>query len=408
MTETADEPIVAQGRVLPERDYPALLREFDPFSPEHVRWRADAFAYAREHCPIPRNEWYSGFWMITRYEDLRRVLEDHETFSSFPSSSPVDVPTRLGPLDADPPLHTGLRKLLNPLFSRSYSLRFADDIRAVCRDLIEGFIDDGEVDVVKQYSGPLVSRVLARMVLDEDDPEKMARAVHIAERAAEEPSNEAFAELAELAAEYLAKAKANPPEREGVLRALVTGQIDGEPIPAEEALGSLTVIFLGGLDTTKSAIGHLALQIAEHPELEARVRDPRWVRHDMDEFIRLQSPVCTQARTITRDVEIGGVRMKAGERVLLRFDSANRDRDRFPNGDELQFDPPRGGNAGFGLGIHRCLGIHLARVQIAIAFEELLARITNLRLGCDPSEVVWKPGIANAPASIPIQFDKVS
>jgi cytochrome P450 len=410
MTETANEPIVAQGRVLPERDYPALLRKFDPFNPEHVGWRADAFAYARQHCPVPRNESLSGFWLITKYEDLRRVSEDHETFSSAPSSSPAAIPTRLGPLDADPPMHTGLRKLLNPLFSRTYSLRFADDIRGVCRDLIEDFIDDGKVDVVNQYSGPMVSRVLAKMVFDdvEDDPEKMARAVHIATRAAEEPSNEAFAQLAELAAEYLAKATASPPEREGVLRALVTGEIDGKPIPAEEALGSLTVIFLGGLDTTKSAVGHIAFQIAQHPELEARVRDPRWVRHDMDEFIRLQSPVCTNARTVTRNVEFGGVQMKAGERVLLRWDSANRDYDHFPNGDELQFDPPRGGNAGFGLGIHRCLGVHLARVQIAIAFEELLARVTNLRLGCDPSEVVWKPGIANAPALIPIQFDKTS
>lgn len=407
MTDTERAPIVAQGRELPDRDYPTLLREFDPFDPEHVPWRADAFAYAREHCPIPRNESWSGFWMITKYADLRAVSEDHVTFSSV-NSSPASIPVRLGPLDADPPMHTGLRKLLNPLFSRTYSLQFSDDIRAACQELIDGWIEGGQVDIISQFSGPLVSRVLAKMVFDEDDADKMAHAIGIVSHAADTGDPEAFGQLAALAAEYLAEAKAHPPEREGVLRALVTGEIDGAPVPDVEALGALTVIFLGGLDTTKSAIGHIALQVAQHPELEARVRDPRWVRQDMDEFIRLQSPVCTYSRTITRDVELGGVQMKAGERILLRWDSANRDGDRFPNGDELQFDPPRGGNAGFGLGIHRCLGAHLARVQIAIAFEELLARITNLRLDCDPADIAWTPGVAYAPARVPIRFDKVS
>ena len=134
------------------------------------------------------------------------------------------------------------------------------------------------------------------------------------------------------------------------------------------------MLFLGGLDTTRSAIGTIAMHIAMQPELEARVRDPRWVRNDMDEFIRHASPVATFGRTVTRDTEVGGCPMRKGDRVLVRFDSANRDEEKFPNADQLQFDPPRGGNAGFGLGIHRCVGMHLARVEITIAFEELLAR----------------------------------
>ena len=246
------------------------------------------------------------------------------------------------------------------------------------------------------------------MVFDEDDPERMARAIAVTDRVTHEGTPEAFMDLAMLSYEYLTKARANPPEREGVLRALVTGEIDGAPVPEEEALGSLNVIFLGGLDTTKSAIGHIAYQLALHPELEERVRDPRSIRQDMDEFIRLQSPVCTYARTVTRDTELAGVPLKAGERVLIRWDSANRDDARFPGGSALRFDPPRpGGNAGFGLGVHRCLGAHLARVQIAVAFEELLARVTGLRLACAPDDVVWKPGIANAPESVPVLFDRI-
>jgi cytochrome P450 len=404
-TETAQTE-TAQSETAQRRDYPALLREFDLFNPAHEEWKYDAFAYAREHCPIVRTEAGTGFWLITRYEDMRRILEDWETFSSA-QGSPAPTPIRLGPLDADPPVHTGLRKLLNPVFSRTFSLRFEQEIREYCRDIIDTWIDDGAVDILNQFSGPLVSRVLARMVFDEDDPEKMARAIDVVDRVTEEGTPESFFDLAMLSAEYLMAAMENPPERDGVLRALVTGEIDGRPVPEDEALGSLNVIFLGGLDTTKSAIGHIAMQLALNPELEARVRDPGWVRQDMDEFIRLQSPVATFARNVTRDVEVGGIEMKSGDRVLIRFDSANRDDAKFPDGSCLRFDPPRGGNAGFGLGIHRCIGAHLGRVQIAIAFEELLARITNLCLDCDPSEIRWKPGIANCPDRIPVRFDRL-
>src|SRR5581483_6852241 len=390
-----------------ERDYPALLSTYDLFDPEQDTWKYDAFAYAREKCPIVRTSAGAegGFWLITRYEDMRRIVEDPETFSSV-QGSPAGGPS-LGPLTSDPPLHTGLRKLLNPLFSRSYSLKFEKEIRDTCRELIEGFIDDGEVEILSQYSGPLVTRIIANMVFDEPDPEKMKRAIAIVDAVTEEGTPESFMQLAGLGMEYLARAQENPPEHDGVLRRLVTGEIDGGPVPPDAAIGTLMVLFLGGLDTTKSAIGHIAYQIGLDSALEDRVRNPRWVRHDMDEFIRLQSPVATFARNVTRDVEIGGIQMKAGERVLIRCDSANRDDARFPNGDQLQFDPPRGGNAGFGLGIHRCIGAHLGRVQIGLAFEELLGRITNIRLACDPSEIHWKPGIANCPDRVPITFDKL-
>jgi cytochrome P450 len=387
------------------RDYPDLLSRFDVYNAEHESWKYDAFAYARTHCPIVRTEAGTGFWLITRYDDVRRILEDWETFSSV-RGAPAPTPVRLGPLDTDPPLHTELRRLLNPVFSKSFSLRFEDEMRTNCRELIANWIDAGTVELLGQYAGPFVSRTLARMVFDEDDIGQMKHAVDIVERVTDEGSPEAFAGLAALSSAYLAAALENPPQRDGVLRALVDGEIDDKPVGQEEALGSLNVIFLGGLDTTKSSIGYIAMQIALNPTLEARVRDPKWIRQDMDEFIRLQSPVATFARTVTRNVEVGGITLRAGDRVLIRFDSANRDDEKFPSGSQLQFDPPRGGNAGFGLGVHRCLGAHLARIQIAVAFDELLAQITNLRLDCDPSDIVWKPGVANAPDRVPLRFNK--
>lgn len=391
-----------------DRDYAALLASFDAFDPAHEDWKYDAFAYAREHCPVVRNHAPStgDMTLVTRYADVRRVLEDPATFISE-GGSPTPAPVRLGPLDADPPLHTGFRKLLNPLFSRSFALRYEQDMRRHARELIDGFVDKGEVELLGDFAGPFVARVLAQMVFNETDMAKMERAKEVVIRVAAEGTEEAFFDLAVLSAEYLAAAMENPPEQEGVLRALVTGRVDGEPLTEDQALGAINVLFLGGLDTTRSAIGTIAMHIALRPELEERVRDPRWVRQDMDEFIRLTSPVATFGRTATKDTEIGGCPIKKGERIQVRFDSANRDETKFPEADTLRFEPPRGGNAGFGLGIHRCIGMHLARVEIAIAFDELFKRITNLRLDADPDDLKWAPGIANYPDQVPLRFDRV-
>ena len=387
-------------------DYPTLLSGFDMWDPAHERWKLDAFAYARRHCPIVHTSAGTGFWLITRYEDTRRILEDWETFSSV-HGSPTPTPVRLGPVDCDPPHQTTLRALINRVLSRAFALRFSGEMRRVARELIEEWIDDGEVELMSGFASPFVSRVLARVVFDEDDPEGMERAKRIVARVVEDGSPEAFLQLATLSGEYLAQARKNPPDRDGLLRRLVTGTVDGRPVTDEDAFGTLNVVLLGGLDTTRSAIGHIALHMALDPGLEQRVRDPRWITRDLDEFIRVQSPVATYARNITRDVEVGGVQMRAGERVLIRYDSANRDEARFPDPDRLVFDPPRPSNAGFGLGVHRCLGMHLARVQLAVAFDELLNRITGLRLACKPHDIVWAPGITTAPDRIPLDFDRL-
>jgi cytochrome P450 len=390
-----------------EPDYAALLPTFDPFDPDHTGWKYGAFAHAREHCPVVHlNPASTGpMTMITRYEDVRRVLEDPQTFSSV-GGSPAPAPIRLGPLDHDPPEHTEFRRLLNPVFTRQFALQYEPFMRACAVELIDGWLDNGKVEILADYAGPYVARILARMVFDEQDLTAMERAKRVVVRVAEEATEEAFFDLAVLSAEYLAAAIDNPPTEEGVLKALVTGQINGAPVSEDEAMGAIAVIFLGGLDTSRSTIGTICLNIAQQPELEERVRNPRWVRNDMDEFIRLTSPVGTFGRTATKDTEVGGCPIKKGERLLIRFDSANRDDAKFPNADQLQFDPPRAGTAGFGLGIHRCIGMHLARVQIAIAMEELLARITNLRLDVDPGELHWAPGIANYPDRVPLLFDK--
>jgi cytochrome P450 len=129
-----------------DRNLAALLPTFDLFDPEHEHWKYDAFAYARQHCPVVRTktELTGPMWMVTRYADVRKVLEDPETFSSQ-GGSPAPTPIGLGPLDSDPPLHTGFRQLLNPYLSRKYSLTFEGEMRSIARELIDGFVEKGKM-----------------------------------------------------------------------------------------------------------------------------------------------------------------------------------------------------------------------------------------------------------------------
>jgi len=173
-----------------------------------------------------------------------------------------------------------------------------------------------------EFASPFVARVLARMVLDETDMAKMDRATRVVMRVAEHPDDEGFFDLAVLSAEYLAEAIDNPPEHEGMLRALVTGEfLDGKPMTEDQAMGAIASTFLGGLDTSRSAIAGICWLMAQQPELEARVRDPRWIRNDMDEFVRLLSPVASLGRIATTDTEVGGCPVKQGEQpaVALRL-----------------------------------------------------------------------------------------
>jgi cytochrome P450 len=191
------------------------------------------------------------------------------------------------------------------------------------------------------------------------------------------------------------------------LTGLVTGTIDGRPLTMEERLGVVTVLLLGGLDTTRGAIANIAYHLATDQSIEARLRDPDWVKGDMDEFLRYESTVSFMARTLTEDVEVGGCPLKAGDRIAVHYQSANRDPRKFPNAERLDFTRQSNPHVAFGIGVHRCLGLNFARMQLRIAFDELLKQITNVKLK-PGAEIVRSVGVsAGAPERMEITFDKV-
>ncbi|HXT88722.1 MAG TPA: cytochrome P450 [Trebonia sp.] len=383
----------------------SMLHTWDYMSAAHDRVKWEIFGYARGHCPVARTEEGGGFWLVTRFDDVKRVLEDWETFSST-ESAVMPTPMDLCPITDDPPVQTAARQLLNPLFSRGAVAKWEPAMRAAARALIANWIDRGSVELLAEFSGPYVADVLTAAIFPDFGPDDLARAASIALRSSEDPSPQVFIDLFGLCVEYLAKVRERGVTEDGVVYRLLNGTFDGKPIPEEKQLGMLGILMLGGLDTTRGAIGNIAYRVATTPGAEDRLRDPAWVRRDLDEFLRLDSPVSCMARVATRDVELNGALIKAGERLQVRYDSANRDESRFHHADTLVFDEIRSGHAAFGFGVHRCVGSNLARLQIEVAFDELLKQIRNLRLAPD-TEIVWMPGNTNALGAVHLEFDRI-
>jgi cytochrome P450 len=390
-------------------DVPAALEvedlapHLDLFNPSHSERLWEVLSYARTACPVLKTDADEGYYIVTRYDDLRTVLEDPETYSSVQAGL-RGVPLPMPPLTEDPPRHIEYRRALNKYLSRSFLSRYAADVRDTASTLLDNLVPRGRFDFMTDYAIPFTSRNLARVILDDSNAERIQRAIAIATRISSEGDPQAFFDMAALAEEFLRDRAASGSQRDDVLSAIVNGTVEGRPLTLQEQVGATMIMFTGGLDTTKAALGNIACHLTEDPALEQRLRDPEWIKGDLDEFLRYESPIMFMARTVTRDTELGGCPLKPGDRVAVHYASANRDESRFEHADRLDFGRQRNPHAAFGLGPHRCIGMHFARLQIETAFSELLSRVTNLRIPED-GHVQTAVGIVLSPEHLPVVFD---
>lgn len=387
------------------KSVPEILQNIDLYAEDQREHLLDALAVARRECPVLHTEADGGYYVISRYEDVRTVCGDPELFSSAQPGL-RGVPVRVIPLDVDPPHHRHYRTFLNPFFSRSFLLRYEDQMREIAQKAIAAFIDKGEFDVVNDYSIPFSAGSLARIVFATDNQDLVDRGVVAVNRVATESTPETFEAVAALAMEAMAEVENEADDREDVLAALTTAKVDGRPLTTEERLGIVITLLLGGLDTTRGMIVHIAYQLATRSEVEPILRTPDWWRGALDEFLRYETTVSFMARTVTRDTELSGTPLHAGDRLAVHFYSANRDPDRFDHPDELQLNRPHKPNAAFGIGIHRCLGLNFARLQLAIAYEELLTQTTNFQLK-NNQKIPRQTGVSlNSPNTLTLTFNK--
>lgn len=381
------------------KDATEILESIDLHDPEQRAHMLDALRTAREGgCPFPRAAVDGEYYVATRYEDVKEIAEQPNKFSSC-DPAVRGLPVSLAPLDLDPPIHRDFRRFLNKYFSRNYLLKYEEDIRNVGQALVAEVAakleKNGKFEFVHDFAIPFTAGALARVVFATDDANVTKRAVGAVERAATEATPEAFFEIAVIAGELLAEVEQDPESRDDVLGALVTATVeDGRLLTDGERLGVVTALLAGGLDTTRSAMSNIAYHLAVNPEVEGRLRNPDWWKTDLDEFLRLEPTVSFMARTVTEDTTIGETEFKTGDRVALNYLSANRDSEYFESPDELVFDRVGTPHVAFGIGVHRCLGSHFARLQLAIAYEELLKNFENFRLADPEAETPRQVGIS--------------
>ncbi len=344
----------------------------------------DDYQTMHQECPVSWSEHYGGFWTLTRMEDIRKAEHDWDTFSVSPSmilpSFGTDRP--LIPLDIDPPELTAYRQILLPFFSPNRM----DALLPRTHDIANELLDD--VAEQEVFDASPYARMVPAMVFGEycgfpmEDAARFDQWVEdivFARSDDESVARAAADEVYDYFRALIAHRRSEPGD--DVLSALLEADNHGRKLTDDEMLDIVYLLFVAGLETTAGTIRVALWYLAQHPEaLEALVADPALIPAATEEFLRALSPVQAMARTLKIDTTIGGVDMKAGERVVLAFGAANRDPEVFECPHDIQLDRASNPHISFGIGAHRCLGSNLARREVNVALEEFIRRHPKFEL----------------------------
>jgi cytochrome P450 len=380
-------------------------------------WAADPYPIwdeLRTSCPVAHTERYGGAWLPTRFEDVSSVAYDTERFTSrsvvmSEFRPPIELaPAGIAPpISSDPPYHHDARRMLLPIFSPQAIDKLEPSTRAYCRELLGELEGKDVVDAAVDYAQHIPVRVIADMLgFPREDAEAFRGFVHDVIEGVNEPFETRFAMMQDFFAYLRVQIDdhvANP--RDDLTTYLIEAEMDGEKLDPFHIGGTMALLLLAGVDTTWSAIGASIWHLARTPaDRDRLVAEPELLPTAMEELLRAYAPV-TMARLVKEDMDWKGCPMKADDWVLLSFPAANRDPDLFDDADEVVIDREENRHSAFGLGIHRCLGSHLARMEVRVALETWLARFPVFSLA-DPDAVTWSPGQVRGPRRLPIALGR--
>jgi len=362
----------------------------DHFDHHHPAFGQDpypVYELMQSRCPITYSDNYGGFWIVTGYDEARYVWQHAELFATQPS---VSVPHGLGnkrpmlPLEVDPPLHTKHRRLLAPVFAPNRIAELEPKIREVCDELIDGFIDRGGCELIGELAQPLPTRIFVDMLgIPAGEAVAFRNWNHaILHGQHDDPTGDARARAGVKArtrlSEILSECKRD--RRDDLLSVLLDSEIGGERLDDEEILDHAFLLFLAGLDTVQGAIGFQYAFLSQHPDYRDRlVRDPAIIPRAVEELLRWEG-LNISGRNATQDTELAGRTIAKGDPVVLVNRSAGRDPRVWDEPNTVDFDRSPKGTLAFGAGPHRCVGSHLARLEMKVVHEHMHRRIPDYRL----------------------------
>lgn len=385
--------------------------DFDHFDPAYA---ADPFAVwdeLRSSCPVARSPRFRQMVVPTRAAEIDAVARDPSTWSS---RSPLvadfgamaDFGILAPPISSDPPYHTAFRKLLLPFFSpqRMDALRpavaaHADELTAAFRGAV--------VDAAVDYAQHIPVRVITMLLgIPAGDGDLFRTWIHQLLEVGPTDMEQAAIGLVGFG-DYLggqiAERVAAGFDGDDLISFLAKAELDGRSLSPDEIFGGCLLLLVAGIDTTWSAIGASLWHLAAHPADQQRLRDePDLLPTAVEELLRAYAPV-TMAREAVVDTELAGCPVRAGEPLLLPFPAANRDPALFDDPAEVRLDRSPNRHVAFGVGIHRCLGSHLARMEVTVAIERFLAATASFELA-DPEAVRWSSGQVRGPRTLPLRL----
>lgn len=377
-------------------------------------WAADPYPIWADirssGCPVAHSERYGGVWLPTSHDDISAIAYDTDHFTSqsvVVSEGRPMMPAPQGiapPISSDPPFHHGARRLLLPAFSPKAVAVLEPFTRAYCNELLDAVDGKDLIDAAVDYAQHIPVRVIAKMLgFPPEDADTFRMFVHNALEGVDLPVEkrvENFGLLDEYLRAQVEDHIANP--RDDLTTFLLNAEMDGQPLNAEHVGGTIALLLIAGIDTTWSAIGASLWHLAKTPaDRERLASEPALMPFAVEEFLRAYAPV-TMARLVKDDFEFNGCPMKANEWVLLPFPAANRDPEVFENPDEVVIDRVENRHAAFGLGIHRCAGSNLARMEMQVAIEVWMDRFGDRFTLADPDAVTWSGGQVRGPRQLPI------
>lgn len=348
----------------------------------------DVLEHLLTECPIARSEVGPGYHVFNRYRDVRRIGQDWRTFSSADGwmLDPPEGNIPILPEDSDPPYHTAWREVLNPYFNAKAVAKLEAHARDYAGELIDEFADRGCCEYIADFAAKLPGLILFRHILPVpvQDLAELFDDIDTYSFGPVEERAPAFGRVHAYLEAFLDDRQNQAPQGD-LVDVLIAGvELDGAPCPWEDKVHTALDLVFGGLATTTHAMSGAMYEMARRPDARAAVlADPERLRTAVEETVRLYAPVVMVARSVRADVEVGGVNIVSGERVALNYAAASRDPEVCTNPREFDVNRHEVVHTAFGVGPHRCVGEHLARLEIRVAVEEFLKRIPDVSLNSD-------------------------
>jgi cytochrome P450 len=371
-----------------------IERQLNPFP-----W----YQYMRETNPVSYSEEY-GSWSVFRYNDVQKVLTDYSLFSSQYMGE--QQPIAMSIINTDPPRHRQLRSLVTQAFTPRRIAQLEPRITQIVNELLNKVQPTGKMDVIDDLAYPLPVIVIAEML--GIPPEEREQFKHWSDELVGETHTPGHNPQMEMGMYFYQKIEQRRQEpKNDLISALIEAQIDGQHLDMMELLGFCILLLVAGNETTTTLLGNALLAFTDHPEAMEELRaQPELLPDAIEEVLRYLSPVKSMYRMASKDTELGGKQLKAGDFIVAWIGSADRDEEQFPDPDRFDIHRSPNRHLAFGHGIHFCLGAPLARLEAKVALNLMLQRLPNIQrvrdIPLQPSSSYILQGVKH----LPITFGK--